>query len=329
MKPVKLLTIAALVLALALPCAALASNATDTSAWTTETSDTASHAYPMGKGVIELFDSYTFETGVTRVGAMDYYLYDPIKHGAPADKEYPLIMMLHGSGNGGDNDKLCGALTDWMIYASSEYQSALSGAYILFPKANEYDTRRTKTVCDTEYLYKGTGDWMTSAKMTSVYSPALYALVQKLKAEYPISSLSVIGSSAGGYMAWRFAIDYPDLCDKIIPVAPAYAPSEKELKLLEDNGVGIWVVHGEKDANCPLKLFTGKIADRLEQMENARVSILDTVRFGDRRIVRIIVDGMDMGQHLAQFAVGQNMIYADGLPYDERYPDGIIAWLVE
>lgn len=305
------------------------SNATDTSAWTSETSDTASHGYPLGQGLMDRFDAQVLETGDAAIGALDYYVYAPIAHGAKANRAYPLLLMFHGANNGGVNDKLCGGLTDWMIYAGDEYQRLLGGAYVVFPKANEYATAQEKTVEDVVHCYQPTGNWMSSRRGTSVYSDALALLVDTLKARYPISSLNVIGTSAGGYMAWRFAIDHPQLCRKVVPVAPAYKPTAAELELLARADIGLWVIHGEQDANCPILLYTGAILPQLNDMPNARVTILDTVRFGNRKIVSVPSGGRDIGQHLAQFAVGQNMLYDDGTPYDGRYPDGLIAWLAD
>lgn len=308
--------------------AAIKSNATDTSCWTQETSSIASHGYVLGAGVIDLFSSHVMETGNPVIGAMDYYLYNPIEHGADPNGEYPLLVMFHGANNGGKNNKTCGALTDWMIYASTDYQEKLAGSYILFPKANEYTSPHTAVIHGISHTYCNTGTWMTQVDGTSVYSQALADLVTKLCAEYSIRRVYVMGTSAGGYMAWRFAIDHPELCDKVVAVAPAYTPTLKELQALGEHHIGIWVIHGLQDSNCPILTFTGPIVDQLEQMPEARISILDVVRFGDKRIVSVISNGKDIGQHLAQFAVGQNMLYADGTAYDVRYPDGLIAWLI-
>ena len=304
-------------------------NATNTSLWTRETSDHSSHGYPLGEGLIDRFDWQVLETGDPAIGALDYYVYDPVAHGASPDKTYPLLLMFHGANNGGKNDVRCGALTDWMIFAGEDYQAQLGGAYIVFPKANEYTTAQQRTAEGKTYTYQPTGTWMRAENGTSVYSDALAKLTTLLCQKYPISQVDVLGTSAGGYMAWRFAIDHPSLCHCVVPVAPAYRPTREELSALSQTDIRLWVIHGEQDANCPILLYTGGIATELAAMPNTRVSILDIVRFGDKRIVSVPSGGRDIGQHLAQFAVGQNMLYDDGTPYDSRYPMGLIDWLTD
>jgi len=83
-----------------------------------------------------------------------------------------------------------------------------------------------------------------------------------------------------------------------------------------------------RDELVPYAAWTGRIADKLRAMPDVRLTVLDWVRYGDRGVVSTLAwAGFEMGQHAPQYAVGQNLIYDDGTPYDPAYPDGFISWL--
>ena len=86
------------------------------------------------KAYFDLFDEYLYPCAET--GDIRYYVYDPVKHGSPADKKYPVLMWLHGASNSLDGVKCimcCGAEQ----YATPKYQQEMGGAYIIVPLANE------------------------------------------------------------------------------------------------------------------------------------------------------------------------------------------------
>ena len=274
--------------------------------------------------LLGFLDHYTFSGIDPQVGDLQYYLYDPIAHGADPEKDYPLIVVFHGAANGLEG-VMCAAYTDFVVYAGREYQEKLGGAYILFPKANEYFDTNT----GDQQLPKGT--WMTKDEKTgtSVYIPTLESLIRDVTKQHKIDKDRVIigGTSAGGYMTWRFMAACPDLIRGAFLVAPADNPSLEEVKMYEQKGIHIWVIHGKKDEICPYNIFTGPVRPLLEQIANVRVTVLENVRYGDGGLVRLEVRGSEMGQHLPVFCVGANMIYDNGLPYDPRFPDGFTGWI--
>lgn len=261
--------------------------ARDTSKWTTEADTRPSHKYPEGKNIIQEFKAYTFETGSDRIGSMDYYIYNPTEHGFAPDRQYPVIMAFHGANNGGANNERCGALTDWMIFASDEYQKRLGGAFIVFPKANEYTTVQRIQDGDKIKIYKPAGTWMRGFNTikTSIYSDAIQKLYEHIKQTYNTRKLAVIGSSAGGYLAWRFILEHPESASAAVIVSPAYTPNDMEIEQIGKQKIRLWIIHGLKDKNCPIDIFTGPAEKKLRAQKNIRLSILDTVRFGNRKIV--------------------------------------------
>ena len=83
--------------------------------------------------------------GNVKVGDMVYYFYDPTKHGYAADKKYPLLIFLHGAGNSFQKE-ICINYSGGELYASSDYQEKLGGAYVLIPLANEKRDEEGRTV---------------------------------------------------------------------------------------------------------------------------------------------------------------------------------------
>ena len=269
--------------------------------------------------LLRLFDEYTFPSIDPNVGDMKYYLFDPIKHGADASKQYPLIVIFHGAGNGMEG-VLCATYTDCAVYAGPEYQEMLGGAYILFPKANEYSDRG-----------RNVNTWMTmdSTTKTSKYVPSAAGIIEEVISNNKIDRNKVVvgGTSAGGFMTWRFLAARPDIAKAAFLMAPANNPTAEELAMYEKMKLPIWVIHGTEDEVCRYGTYTGPVADKLRSMPEVRLSALPTVCYGDKSIVRLRVYNIEMGQHLALFCVGANMIYDDGTPYDPTYPDGFIGWL--
>ena len=267
---------------------------------------------------LRLYDEHSFASVDDNVGDMHYYLFDPIKHGADPSKKYPLIVIFHGAGNGMEG-VLCATYTDCAIYAGPEYQAMLGGAYVLFPKANEYVNQG-----------RNSGTWMTvdPATGTSKYIPSVAGIIEQVISRNSIDRDKIVagGTSAGGFMTWRFMAAHPNVAKAAILIAPANNPTNEELAMYERMELPIWVIHGIQDEITRYENFTGPVADKLRAMPNVRLSALPTVRYGDKSVVRMVV-GVEMGQHLPLFCVGSNMIYDDGTPYDPEYPDGIIGWL--
>ena len=283
-----------------------------------------------------LFEEHTIEADPS-VGPMNYYTYDPTKHGFSPDRKYPLIVVFHGAGNGMAGVK-CVSFTDMAIYAGKTYQSMLGGAYLLFPKANE--TPQDKVT------------WLTrGANGHSVYSASVHAIIEEFLKANPgcdPSKVVVGGTSAGGFMTWDYLSQYHDSVAGAFLASPAGNPSDEDLKAYGKQGLPIWAAHCVRDVDTPFGLFTGPVADKLLKMENVRLTVLDQVRFADKRIAILPIPetdpsevkplpgleavpnqgkAHDMGPHLTLYAFGANMLYSDGTPYDPRYPEGFIDWL--
>lgn len=173
--------------------------------------------------LVDRFDKYVDVSGIS------YALYEPELE---SGKRYPLIVWLHGAGEGGfDNkvqirgNKVIGLITD-------EVQSLFGGgrgAYVLAPQ------------CPT--------GWMDDADFNrrSDYLEDVIALIERIISEKKVDEDKVYigGCSMGGYMTWNVILTRPDLFAASFPVCPAYTPTEKELQAVVD--LPIWIVHSSDD----------------------------------------------------------------------------------
>lgn len=276
--------------------------------------------------VDDLYDEYTYTLDYT-VGNDDkmyYYLYDPVAHGADPDTKYPLVVVFHGAGNGMEGSK-CVSYTDMAVYATPEYQAkfAEGGAYLLFPKANEY----------REENYNA-GTWMTDTDgdNRSDYNKAVHAIIDEVISQHPsidAYKVAVGGTSAGGYMTWSLLSEYADEYAAAFLIAAAKIPTTDELKWYDELNLPIWIIHGINDELIKYDVFIEPLIPMFEKMENVRLTSLKWIRYGDYSLEYLpgMFTGVPMSQHLALFALGSNLIYDDGTPYDRYYPEGFIAWL--
>lgn len=317
--------------------------------WAEKMSETdfisTSRTYESGRW-LPLFEDRVFVTDNEDIGNLRYYVYDPVAHGMPADRQYPVIFAFHGSGG-----SLVGKTAiEWAgveAFASPAYQEMLGGAYIVVPLANEFrhadgEERMTwmtpvtkgapagytaEEMPAVERLTQG-DEWMASLLgRNSVYTYDLLCLIHKVSGSFSnVGKKILFGTSAGGYAAWRLMITDPTLFDAALIMAGAYLPSRAELKKLEDAGKPIWICHGRNDECVPFDLCIEPVLPVLERMENVSLYLPELVRRADRGVASNI-SGMQMGQHCINDSVHENMIYTDGEPMDPVHPEGTIGWI--
>ena len=257
----------------------------------------------------DLFDKYVYPC--EKSGDITYYVYDPVKHGAPADKKYPVLMWLHGASNALDGVKCimcCGAEQ----YASPKYQNAMGGAYIIVPLANE------------KRLENGNidGTW------SKVYSAPVKGIYDKVCKEHEenIGKKFVMGASSGGYFTWQLLEDYGGYFDGAIPISSGYVPDDKALDRISDSGVNLLIAHGRHDEMAD---FDECIVPRMEKllcMKNCICFFPEWVYNGDGGISSVHF-GIEMGQHCMINWVQSNLMFDNGAPAYERLPNGVTGWI--
>lgn len=133
---------------------------------------------------------------------------------------------------------------------------------------------------------------------TSVYSTAVKGLVDQFMGEHEghVGKLAVVGTSAGGYMAYRYAIDYTDTVNALLLMAPAYTPTEAELDKLEAAGFPILHLKSTHDEMLTYEEYTAPVRAKLDSMSNMTNICTDWARNGDGGVASLFF-GIEMGQH--------------------------------
>ena len=257
----------------------------------------------------------TFEKKVYKnntIGDITYYVYNPIEHGASKDKKYPLLMFFHGRSNSLDGE-ICITHSGAELYASPEYQKSIGGgAFIVVPLANE------KRSCDGEIIGEWSEEYLSPIKN-------IFDLVCNENKDY-INKKVVLGGSAGGYFTWKFTETYPESIDICIPISSRYVPNVERLSIIEENNIQILVAHGRHDELTPFDKCIAPFENYLKNMKNCYCYFPEWVKNGDGGIASLNF-GFEMGQHCLINQIQANLMYIDGNPYDERFPNGITGWI--
>ncbi len=162
-------------------------------------------------------------------GEGKYVVYVPSSY--KADKEFPLILFLHGMGETGADGKL--QLKNGlpaMLKKKTDFPFIA-----VFPQAQ----KRT---------------WSAESKE----GKRAMAILAEVEKAYKVDSKRVYltGLSMGGFGTWSLAVAYPDKWAAIVPVCGGGNP-----KLAEKiKGIPCWCFHGDADPAVPVKMSRDMIA---------------------------------------------------------------------
>ena len=154
------------------------------------------------------------------------------------DGPKPLIVFLHGAGEGG-----CDLPIAWTGNKVTELtepwvQEKFGGAFVLVPQ------------CDTMWLDDGSGRYGDSG--VSMYTEALKALIDGFVERYryviDADRIYIGGDSNGGFMTMRMLMSYPDDFAAAFPICEAMLDariSDADIQHLKD--IPIWFTHAKND----------------------------------------------------------------------------------
>ena len=166
----------------------------------------------------------------------------PLRYGYFVPKKLdgpkPLIIFLHGAGEGGQDlpiawsgNKVTEFSEDWM-------QEKFGGAFVLVPQ------------CDTMWLDDGSHKYGDSGK--SMYTEALKYLidefVERFSAIIDPDRIYVGGDSNGGFMTMRMLMSYPGFFAAAFPICEAMLDKRiKEADIDNLKKTPIWFIHAKND----------------------------------------------------------------------------------
>lgn len=164
---------------------------------------------------------------------MSYASYTPSK----TTGKVPLIIWLHGGGEGGFDPTVALLGNRAANYASPEIQVLFGGAYVLAPQA------------PTFWMQGPEG--MTRGKDNDVYNQAVFALIQDFVAKNPNidpKRIYVGGCSNGGYMSLKLILEHPDYFAAGYISALAYNNEFiTDAQIQKIKNVPMWFIHAKED----------------------------------------------------------------------------------
>lgn len=182
----------------------------------------------------------------------------------------PLIIWLHGGGEGGSDPTIPLLANKAANYASPEIQSYFEGAYVLVPQS------------PTFWMDRGNGEY-TRGDVNDMYNESLMALIKDYVATHPNIDEDRIylgGCSNGGYMSLKLMLLHPDYFAASFPSALAYHAIHITDEQIESvKNMPIWFIHSKDDPVTKAEETVVPVYERLRAAgaENVHCSLYDHV----------------------------------------------------
>jgi predicted peptidase len=174
----------------------------------------------------------TLETVTKEI--LDYYLYYPQDYDVHPQKEFPILLFLHGGGESGDT---LGALKKngppKLIVEGKQFP------FLILAPQNPYQKKW----------------WNTRAVNQLLDSVVANNRVDKKR-------IYLTGLSRGGGAAWEMAVQYPE---KFAALAVVCGMTPVPYAAWIDKNMPIWVFHGEEDESIPIS-ESETMVNRLKEM---------------------------------------------------------------
>ncbi|OAI50074.1 hypothetical protein AYO44_18075 [Planctomycetaceae bacterium SCGC AG-212-F19] len=149
-----------------------------------------------------------------------YVVFIPLDY--KGDKEYPLILFLHGAGESGIDGKKQAAVG---LAPAIRKREKTFPFIAVFPQADK----------------AARASWTAE----SPYAQRALKIVEQVQKDYKIDAkrIYLTGLSMGGYGTWSLAAAYPDKWAAVVPVCGAGEPANAA----KFKNVPCWAFHGDKD----------------------------------------------------------------------------------
>ncbi len=176
-------------------------------------------------------------------GDLGYLLYLPRSYQEEPDKEWPLVLFLHGRGES------YGPLSLVAKWGPPKFAQ----------RGDDLPFILVSPQCP------GDGSWSDDTRQAQ-----LDRLLNKVTKDLRVDSSRVYltGLSMGGYGSWKLAANHPERFAAVVPICGGGSPEDAEK--LKD--IPIWVFHGDKDSAVP-------IGKSIEMVEAIKAAGSDQIRF--------------------------------------------------
>lgn len=182
----------------------------------------------------------------------------------------PLVIWLHGGGEGGTDPTIALMGNKAFNYASPELQVLFGeGAYVIAPQ--------------TPTFWMNSGEGMTRGQVNDIYNSAVFALIQDYVAKNPKidpTRIYVGGCSNGGYLSLKLILEHPDYFAAGYISALAYGNEFiTDAQIQKIKNVPMWFVHSKDDTTTKPDETVVPLYHRLKQAgaKNVILSYYDNV----------------------------------------------------
>ncbi len=192
-----------------------------------------------------------FTTGVFR--DQDIHLgfasYEPKKNG----NKRPLIIWLHGAGEGGTDPMIAVIGNKVVNLVSDQIQQYYGGSYVLAPQA------------PTMWMDDGTGRYNTDG--SSMYVDCLMKLINDYienHEDIDKDRVYIGGCSNGGFMTMKMIITFPQIFAAAFPICEALSDvfiTDNDIERIKK--IPIWFTHATNDPIVDINKHTGTTFQRL------------------------------------------------------------------
>lgn len=165
----------------------------------------------------------------------------------------PLIIWLHGGGEGGIDPTIPLLGNRAANYAADEIQNYFGGAYVLVPQS------------PTRWMDSGNGS--TSGQVDDIYFKDVKGLIDDFTRQHPDidkDRIYVGGCSNGGYMSFKLLLEYPNYFAGAYISALAYRDvnvTDSQINSIQH--LPIWFIHSKDDTTTVPEQTVVPIYNRL------------------------------------------------------------------
>ncbi|TAH63028.1 MAG: hypothetical protein EWM47_13840, partial [Anaerolineaceae bacterium] len=180
-----------------------------------------------------LADEFVTGASVYEGISLSYAAYEPEANG----KKRPLLIWLHGGGEGGTDPIIAVSGNKVVNLISDKIQSYFEGCYVLGPQ------------CPTMWMDDGTEKYTTDGR--TIYVEPLKALIDEyIGAHDDIDRdrIYIGGCSNGGFMTMKMIIAYPRMFAAAYPICEALEDrfiTQDDINNIKN--IPIWFIHAEND----------------------------------------------------------------------------------
>lgn len=183
---------------------------------------------------------------------LDFWYFSPVKW-VNDNIKYPLIIFIHWIWHWArQRSQINDSYFPYMAWKSMQRKFNAWWAHILLPR-----------IPKSNFLYK-----------KKLLQWLIDDYIEKNQKNIDMNEIFIMGSSAGGAMAWNLMVDSPDLYKKALITCAPKIPAKNEIKKLQDKP--IWMVAAKKDPIVPFlsqKLARSKLKENTIVPEQCRLTI--------------------------------------------------------